>query len=420
LTYYLALLKHFLQDKTNWLKLSRVINKSFLKANHPELATLFNVVEAVYTDSDASSLTVDDLQLHLIRLYPRTTLGLYSALLSQLSSTNVSGYALLDAVKAIRTRECAAELARKALAVSDGLESAEALQTALQEYTTEQAALFGDTSPEEESPFVNDDLQYLIDRKLSDTGLFWRLNSLNRALGPLRRGNFGFAFARPETGKTTFLASELSFMAEQGDDDKPILFFNNEEEGETKLERVYQASLGLTEQELKADIAGNRAKYLEKTKGRFKLIDDAGLTAQRIEQVIKQYPPRLIVFDQIDKIRGFNSDRTDLELASIYRWARELAKAHAPVIAICQAGATGDGKKWLTMNDVDNSKTGKQAEADWILGIGKTYDGGLEGVRYLHLSKNKLSGGPDSDQSLRHGRWEVKIRPEIARYEDFV
>jgi hypothetical protein len=371
LTYYLALLKHFLQDKTNWLKLSRVINKSFLKANHPELATLFNVVEAVYTDSDASSLTVDDLQLHLIRLYPRTTLGLYSALLSQLSSTNVSGYALLDAVKAIRTRECAAELARKALAVSDGLESAEALQTALQEYTTEQAALFGDTSPEEESPFVNDDLQYLIDRKLSDTGLFWRLNSLNRALGPLRRGNFGFAFARPETGKTTFLA-------------------------------------------------GNRAKYLEKTKGRFKLIDDAGLTAQRIEQVIKQYPPRLIVFDQIDKIRGFNSDRTDLELASIYRWARELAKAHAPVIAICQAGATGDGKKWLTMNDVDNSKTGKQAEADWILGIGKTYDGGLEGVRYLHLSKNKLSGGPDSDQSLRHGRWEVKIRPEIARYEDFV
>lgn len=418
MTYYLALLKYFLQDKHNWAKFSRVINKPFLKANHPELATLFNVVEAVYTDTDTTSLSRGDLELHLLRLYPRTTLGLFTGLLGQLDDTSVSNLALIEAIKAVRTRECAAELARKALAVSDGQAAPEDLQAAVQSHITEQAELFGEEISEEESDFANDDLDFLINEQLQGGGIPWRLNSLNRALGSLRKGDFGFVFARPETGKTTFLASELSFMAEHTDG--PIIWFNNEEQDSKVLIRIYQASLGLTQQELMRDPTGNRQEYLRRTGGRIRLVGDAGLTAQRVERIVKEQSPSLVVFDQIDKIRGFQSDRADLELASIYRWGREIAKGHCPVIGICQAGASGDGKKWLTMNDVDNSKTGKQAEADWILGIGKTYDAGLAGVRYLHLSKNKLSGGPDSDPSLRHGRWEVKIRPEIARYEDFV
>lgn len=197
----------------------------------------------------------------------------------------------------------------------------------------------------------------------------------------------------------------------------PILFFNNEEDGKEKLWRIYEATLGKTKQDLLADVATNNQKIQQLLNGNIKMVDDPTINKRRIEELCTQYSPRLIVFDQIDKIKGFQADRSDLELASIYRWARELAKQHAPVIGVCQAGATGDGRKWLTMNDVDNSKTGKQAEADWILGIGKTYDAGLENVRFLHLSKNKLSGGQNPD--MRHGRWEVKIVPEVARYVDF-
>ncbi len=70
------------------------------------------------------------------------------------------------------------------------------------------------------------------------------------------------------------------------------------------------------------------------------------------------------------------------------------------------------------MNDVNNSKTGKQGAADWILGIGKAPDAGLETYRYFHLSKNKLQGDQDSDPAMRHGKWEVKINQEIAQYYD--
>lgn len=70
------------------------------------------------------------------------------------------------------------------------------------------------------------------------------------------------------------------------------------------------------------------------------------------------------------------------------------------------------------MANVANAKTAKQAEADWILGIGKTNDPGYEMVRFLHLSKNKLSGDEDTDASLRHGKREVLIEPSVARYVD--
>jgi hypothetical protein len=70
------------------------------------------------------------------------------------------------------------------------------------------------------------------------------------------------------------------------------------------------------------------------------------------------------------------------------------------------------------MNNVANAKTSKQAEADWILGIGKLNDPGWDSVRFLHLSKNKLLGDEDTIPEQRHGRREVLIDPTIARYKD--
>jgi hypothetical protein len=70
------------------------------------------------------------------------------------------------------------------------------------------------------------------------------------------------------------------------------------------------------------------------------------------------------------------------------------------------------------MEHTSNAKTTKQAEADFILGIGKDRDPALEFVRYLNISKNKLFGDEDSIPEKKHGRFEVLIAPQIARYED--
>ena len=88
------------------------------------------------------------------------------------------------------------------------------------------------------------------------------------------------------------------------------------------------------------------------------------------------------------------------------------------MLAVCQADVSGEGKKWLTMDNVANAKTAKQAEADFILGIGKTHNVTEEYMRFFHLSKNKLPGDLDTEPDLRHGQQTVKINPEVARYED--
>jgi hypothetical protein len=267
--------------------------------------------------------------------------------------------------------------------------------------------------------FVTDDLTDILDDTVKKQGLRWRLQSLNRSLGSLRRGDFGFIFARPETGKTTFLASEVTFMASQlSPESGPILWFNNEEAGKKVKLRCYQACLGAQLQHLMRAPEKAKVGYQERTHGKLKIYDSASISRGQVEAICKSLSPSLIVFDQIDKIKGFDRDREDLAMGAIYQWARELAKTYCPVIGICQADGTAEGERWLHMGHVSNAKTAKQAEADFILGIGKTHDAGQEFLRFINISKNKLVGDEDTEAARRHGRLEVLIHPDRARYTD--
>ena len=107
-------------------------------------------------------------------------------------------------------------------------------------------------------------------------------------------------------------------------------------------------------------------------------------------------------------------------MKAIYQWARELAKVYCPVIGICQAGGTAEGKKYLDMNDVDSSHTAKQGECDWIIGIGKTNREGEEFTRYLSICKNKLGRDTFCNPDLRHAKTPVIIKADIARFEDTI
>jgi len=61
---------------------------------------------------------------------------------------------------------------------------------------------------EKDEVFVKPSLDYL-SSVVASGGIKWRLQELNIALGPLRKGDFIIVAARPETGKTTFTASAM-------------------------------------------------------------------------------------------------------------------------------------------------------------------------------------------------------------------
>lgn len=195
---------------------------------------------------------------------------------------------------------------------------------------------------------------------------------------------------------------------------------NNEEQGEKVMIRMYQAFFGVRLEQLLENVQKFKQAFQEQVGDRFILVDNAGIDCRNIERIVHSVQPSLIIYDQIDKIKGFKADREDLALGAIYQWARELSKNYAPTIGVCQADGSAEGQKWLTMANVANAKTSKQAEADWILGIGKTHDEFSEFTRYFNISKNKLMGDRDSIPNLKHGRFEVLVDPETARYKDVV
>lgn len=216
--------------------------------------------------------------------------------------------------------------------------------------------------------------------------------------------------------------------------DKPILWFNNEEEGDVVKLRFYQAYFGVPLEQLYGNVQHYNKLFQSESQGRFKLYDAAQIDWRTVEKLSQQYQPGLILFDQIDKLQGFQADREDLVLGRIYRWARELAKQYCPVIGATQADGSGEGVRWLTMANVANAKTSKQAEADFILGIGTVTDPGWEEVRFFNISKNKLLGPNPGHAELgkkpngnkvpgkqaRHGRFEALIFPDVARYGDLI
>jgi replicative DNA helicase len=288
----------------------------------------------------------------------------------------------------------------------------ESIEPLLNAYKKEVGA-----SVDKDDVFVKPSLDYL-SSTVASGGLNWRLKELNVALGPIRKGDFIIIAARPETGKTTFTASEASYMMEQLQPDEHVVWINNEEASNKVMMRVIQAYSQVTSSELLGNPKRYEEDFLDGGGQRFLILDDdSGIkSVHKIAMLFKEYKPGLIIFDQLDKVHGFKQDREDLRIGQLYEWARDLAKEYCPVIAISQVDGTGEGEKWIQMNQLRGSKTDKIGEADAIVTIGKSNEPGMDLQRFIHVPKNKLFGGKETLEAHRHGCFEVDIEPAKARY----
>jgi|TARA_R110000803_G_scaffold13124_1_gene37045 replicative DNA helicase len=407
------IIKTFCLSRESYERYYKYVKLDYIKINYSNIYKIFNTIHSYYNKyEDKELITKEELDLsynsnYLLKEQERKEVSTLIDTVFKAEITNSD--AVIELLDEHRKRSLAGDIARISLDVEEGTASLDDLHKIYAEF--DQASI-----EIEDSAVVDMSLADLYQSQVATQGLRWRLKWLNQSLGSLRKGDFGFIFARPETGKTTFLASEVTQMIQQTEGN--IVWFNNEEQGNKVAIRCYQAMLGLRTDELFNNVEENQAKFEALGGKRIKIYDyEDSSRANRIDAILKEDKPALIIIDQIDKVKGFKADRNDLELKAIYQWAREIAKKYAPVIAVSQAGGTGEGKLFLTMDDVDGSKTGKQGEADWILGIGKETDN-TSRIRYFNICKNKLLGDSDTLPDLRHGNSQVLIRPEVARYED--
>ena len=268
--------------------------------------------------------------------------------------------------------------------------------------------------------YLKPDLDALLEDSQETNGLQWRLGCLRSSMRALRGGDFGIIAGRPDKGKTTFIASELTELAGQLPRGRNAVWLNNEGKGERIYLRIIQASLGMTLSEIREfkqthNVLEEYAKIVG-DKHRIRIVDIHGQDTYAVENIIRANNAGIVVYDMIDKINGFGSEaRTDLALEKMYDWGREIAVKYDSVgLATSQISNEGDGMQFPTLGMLKDSKTGKQGACDFQLMIGASNDPNMQGVRFIGLPKNKLrregvAGDP---------RATVNFKPQIARFED--
>lgn len=275
-------------------------------------------------------------------------------------------------------------------------------------------------------PWVKDSIIDLLDEDQRQDGLSWPLSCINGSMRPLREGDFGIIAARPDVGKTSFIAHVATYMAPQLAEGKHIYWFNNEGPGKRIVTRLYQAALNATITDLLTRrAAGTIVDDYIKAVGmidRIKVLDIHDCWNYDVTDMLKDMQPGLVIFDMIDNIKfggqmANNGSRTDQALEAMYQWARiRGVKSNTPVLATSQISADGDGMQFPLQHMLKDSKTGKQGAADFILTLGMIHEPGMEHSRFIGLNKNKLciEGGPKDPRAevLFNGLTSRFIEPQ--------
>lgn len=246
-----------------------------------------------------------------------------------------------------------------------------------------------------DSFLVTDDADEILKATSSTNGLKFRLPELREALGPIRKGHFLVFTSYSGAGKTTMLASESVELAQQIEEGKYLLYFNNEEDGNAVRKRIQQSATGFTSKDMEDNPAGFISAWnAHPAKGRILVYDRGEMYTRDMERVIKRYPPGLIIIDQLWKCHraGNASENEVTKLSMVFNWGREMAKRHCPVITVHQADSSAHGQLWIEANQMYMSKVGLQGEMDAIITLGRSLDPGFENIRGLYTPKNKLTG----------------------------
>ncbi len=240
-----------------------------------------------------------------------------------------------------------------------------------------------------------DDLDTILAATALESRWSFNIPSLARRVEGVSGGHLIVVGARPNTGKTSFHASLIaaeSGFAHQG---AKCVILCNEEAYTRVASRYVSASANMTMKEVRENQALARKRY-EPVRQNIMFKESTGKTMSWVESVVKQEKPDIVVLDMGDKFADMKSERSDITLKAAAIHARNIAKQYdCCVIWMSQLSAEAEGKADLNQSMMEGSKTGKAAEADLMLLIGKTQQ--VEGededpVRYLNLAKNKLNG----------------------------
>ncbi len=244
----------------------------------------------------------------------------------------------------------------------------------------------------------------------------WAFNipSVTRLVEGVSGGQLIEVGARPNTGKTSFHASLIAAPGGFAHQGAKCIILCNEEPTHRVGARYLTAAAGMSAREVKGNMGKAKAMY-EPVMQNIKIKDAGGRDMAWVESVCKSENPDILVLDMGDKFGVAGSyARPDEALKACAIYARQLAKTYdCAVFYMSQLSADAEGRSQLNQSMMEGSRTGKAAEADLMILIGKAptaVEGEKEDspVRNINIVKNKLNGW--------HGIIDVELDYQTARY----
>lgn len=248
-------------------------------------------------------------------------------------------------------------------------------------------------------------------------GFQFPLLCLQNSVRVLLPGDSVAIAARPDSGKTSFVAFNLVRMAEAAHrlyPGRPILWFNNEGQGENIIPRIYQTALEVTLPELQ-ELGKDRAKLhkayekaIKAPRNIIRVKDMHGATLAKAEQVIEAVNPCLVVWDMLGNFKLSAYDATSnkaSQIEQLWQEVRELAVRYSFLsIATVQVSADGANDMFPPLDALKDSKTGIQGATDVVIMVGSVDDPALESRRGISTPKNKrqIAGRPSHVRAQVH------------------
>ena len=370
--------------------------------------TLYETITKAHENSD-NSLTIEEIAtLHT---------EVYNPALTRVAKDNFNE--LLEEIKKEKPNKKIAttilkELHKQTIAKKIAVMATEMYNNTNDTIFTDIQTLIDDSDGvnKEEYDNVTDDIPLLLESLKDNTKWKFNLSGLRDKVNGIGDGNFLIVFARPESGKTAFWVNMVAGQGGFASQGAKVCALINEEPAIRTQMRLVNAHTGMSFAEIKENPT-KAGQLWSQIKSNMRILDTVDWSLDKIDSYVAKEKPDILIIDQLDKVHVTGTfARTDEKLRAIYTGAREIAKRRScALVGVSQASADASGKMDLTFDMMENSKTGKAAEADVIIGVGFRNQLDIDqDIRSIAVSKNKITG--------YHGKMTCKIIPELSRYID--
>lgn len=273
-----------------------------------------------------------------------------------------------------------------------------------------------------ESMFKEPDIHEILEEQARDEGLKFRQLVLQEHIKGLVPPLSVAICAAVDSGKTSFLADALTFMAPQvatRHPGRPIIWLSNEGVVREIWPRIYSAALGTSGDKMagmsKDELYAAYSKAVGGSRSIIKALDVHGWSLSQVAGLVEEMNPIIVVFDMLANFKMSGVEKKHEKMEALFQEVREMAALHDFIaISTVQLSAEGYDMLYPPMTALKDTKVGVQGALDIQIMLGRLLDPAYEFNRGLSIPKNKRKvigkkGNPNA---------EVFFKPDISRFED--